>query len=109
MSDQLEDRLKKIIVETLALEDVEPESIETAAPLFGEGLGLDSIDALELALAIHSEFGVKTEENDERNREYYHSVKSLAEFIRSKQAEAEAGAGATASVPSGSSAQENNA
>ena len=90
MSDQLEDRLKKLIVETLALEDVEPESIETEAPLFGEGLGLDSIDALELALAIHKEFGVRTQENDERNREYYFSVASLTQFIREKQAEASA-------------------
>lgn len=87
MPDQLEDRLKKLIVETLALEDVDPASIETEAPLFGEGLGLDSIDALELALAIHSEFGVKTEERDEKNPEYYYSVASLAEFIRTRQAE----------------------
>ena len=90
MSDDLEDRLKKLIVETLALEDVEPASIETEAPLFGEGLGLDSIDALELALAIHSQMGVRTEENDPKNREYYYSVGSLANFIRSKQAEASA-------------------
>ena len=90
MSDQLENRLKEIIVDTLALEDVEPASIETEAPLFGEGLGLDSIDALELALAFHKEFGVRTEENDERNREYYYSVASLAKFIRDKQAEASA-------------------
>jgi len=89
MSDHLEDRLKKLIVDTLALEDVAPESIETEAPLFGEGLGLDSIDALELALAIHSEFGVKTEENDERNREYYHSVRTLADFIRARMATTE--------------------
>ncbi len=88
MADALEDRLKVLIVESLALEDVDPQSIETDAPLFGEGLGLDSIDALELALAIHSEFGVRTKENDEKNREYYHSVKSLAEFIRSEQAKA---------------------
>ncbi len=82
----IEDQLKKLIVETLALEDIEPHTIETDAPLFGEGLGLDSIDALELALAINSEFGVRTEENDERNREYYTSVASLAAFIREKQA-----------------------
>jgi acyl carrier protein len=88
MSDHLEDRLKIMIVETLALEDIEPASIETDAPLFGEGLGLDSIDALELALAIHTEFGVKTEENDERNRDHYRSVRSLADFIRSRQAAA---------------------
>ncbi len=88
MTESLEDRLKKLIVETLVLEDVEPSSIETEAPLFGEGLGLDSIDALELALAIHSEFGVRTREDDERNREYYYSVKSLAEFIRREQEKA---------------------
>lgn len=86
MTEHLEDKLKKMVVDTLALEDIAPESIETEAPLFGEGLGLDSIDALELALAVHSEFGVKTEQNDPKNPEYYYSVKSLADFIRSKTA-----------------------
>ena len=90
MTESLEDRLKKLIVDTLALEDVDPASIETDAPLFGEGLGLDSIDALELALAIHTQFGVRTQENDTRNREYYHSVRSLAAFIREQQAKAPA-------------------
>ena len=90
MSEQLEDRIKHLIVDTLALEDVDPATIVTEAPLFGEGLGLDSIDALELALAIHKEFGVRTEENDPKNREYYKSVASLADFIRSKQREASA-------------------
>ena len=90
MSDQLAARIKEVIVETLALEDVDPTTIETDAPLFGEGLGLDSIDALELALAFHKEFGVRTHESDENNREYYHSVESLAKFIREKQAEAAA-------------------
>jgi len=85
MAESLEDRLKALIVETLVLEDVDPASIETDAALFGEGLGLDSIDALELALAIHSEFGVRTQEDDPNNREYYYSVKSLAEFIRREQ------------------------
>ena len=93
MPDPIEDQLKRLIVDTLGLEDVTPESIETAAPLFGEGLGLDSIDALELALAIHTRFGVQTKENDEKNREYYHSVSSLAEFIRSRQAEKSASGG----------------
>ncbi|HTE06154.1 MAG TPA: phosphopantetheine-binding protein [Planctomycetota bacterium] len=90
MTDTLEDRLKRLIVETLVLEDVDPASIETEAPLFGEGLGLDSIDALELALAIHAEFGVRTREDDSRNREHYHSVGSLAAFIRDEQAKASA-------------------
>ncbi len=93
MPDQLAAQIKAIIVETLALEDVEPASIETGAPLFGEGLGLDSIDALELALAFHKQFGVRTQENDDNNREYYHSVGSLVKFITEKQAEAAASEG----------------
>ena len=85
MSEQtIEDRLKHLIIDTLMLEDVTAEEIETDAPLFGDGLGLDSIDALELALAIHKEFGVRTEEDDERNRDIFHSVKSLAEFVRTE-------------------------
>lgn len=95
MEEDLEGRLKALIVETLALEDVAPEDIETEAPLFGEGLGLDSIDALELALAIHSEFGVRTEEDDERNREYFQSVKSLADFVRTKRPQTSPAAAAT--------------
>lgn len=85
MSDALEPRIKRLIVEALMLEDVEPDDIETDAPLFVEGLGLDSIDALELALAVHKEFGVRTSPDDERNREYFYSVASLAEFIRNNQ------------------------
>ena len=84
MSQSLEDRLKNLIVEALALEDVEPSEIETEDALFVEGLGLDSIDALELALAIQEEFGVATSPDDERNREIFYSVKSLAEFIQSQ-------------------------
>jgi acyl carrier protein len=96
MDDTLEDQLKRLIVDTLALEDVAPETIETDAPLFGEGLGLDSIDALEIALAVHAKFGVKTVANDERNREYYRSIRTLADFIRGKQAENSAAATAGA-------------
>jgi acyl carrier protein len=90
----LELQLKNLIVQSLMLEDVKPEDIETEAPLFVEGLGLDSIDALELALAIHQQFGVKTSQEDERNREIFYSVKSLAEFIRAEQSAAAAAASA---------------
>ena len=69
MQQSLEEQLKHLIVDALALEDVEPGEIETDAPLFVEGLGLDSIDALELALAIQEKFGVAT---------------SLAEFVRAQ-------------------------
>ena len=88
--ESLELRLKNLIVESLMLEDVKPEDIETEGPLFVEGLGLDSIDALELAMAIHQEFGVKTSPEDERNRQIFYSVKSLAEFILAEKASAAA-------------------
>lgn len=71
------------------LEDIDPNDIETDAPLFVEGLGLDSIDALELALALHKEFDVKTAADDERNREIFYSVQSLADFIRKERAGAD--------------------
>lgn len=85
MSESLEERLKKLVVESLALEDVEPEEINTEEALFVEGLGLDSIDALELALAIQEEFGVVTSPDDERNQELFYSIKSLADFIRAEK------------------------
>jgi acyl carrier protein len=84
MQQSLEEQLKHLIVDALALEDVEPGEIETDAPLFVEGLGLDSIDALELALAIQEKFGVATSPDDERNREFFFSVKTLAEFVRAQ-------------------------
>ena len=85
MSQDLELRIKQVIVDALMLEDVKPEDIKTDAPLFVEGLGLDSIDALELAVALHSEFGIRTKADDERNREIFHSVSSLAKFIQEER------------------------
>jgi acyl carrier protein len=76
-----EDELKRLIVDALMLDDVTPSEIVADAPLFGEGLGLDSIDALELAMAIHRRYGVKIEAGDERNREIFKSVRSLAEHV----------------------------
>lgn len=73
--------LKTMIVETLRLEDVRPADIEDAAPLFGDGLGLDSIDALELAVAIEKRFGVKIEAEDEKTKQVFRSVETLARHI----------------------------
>ena len=77
----LEQELKELIVDSLMLEDVKPAEIESSAPLFVEGLGLDSIDALELAMAIEKKFGVKFQPDDDRNREIFSSVRSLAQYI----------------------------
>jgi acyl carrier protein len=82
----IEAELKSLIVEVLMLEDVTPAGIDSEAPIFGEGLGLDSIDALELALAINKRYGVRIKSDDERNREIFRSVRNLASFIAAEQA-----------------------
>jgi acyl carrier protein len=73
--------LKTLIIETLDLEDISPEDIIDDEPLFGEGLGLDSIDALELGLAIKKTFDVKIEANSEKTKEYFYSINNLVQFI----------------------------
>ena len=80
-----EDKIKAIIVSSLDLEGVEPESIETEAPLFGEGLGLDSIDALELGMAIKKEFGIAFSKDPAENKKTFYSVKTIADYIRSQK------------------------
>ena len=85
-SEGLEAELKKLIVEALVLEDIAPDEIETEAPLFVEGLGLDSIDALELAMALEERYGVKIEDDPETNRQIFASVRSLADFVTAQRA-----------------------
>ena len=77
----LETEIKQLIVKTLALEDVTPQDIASDQPLFVEGLGLDSIDALELSVAIGKRFGVKIEGKNMDYRKHFASVRHLAEFI----------------------------
>ena len=78
---EIQDKIKDIIVSSLDLEDIIPAEIETEAPLFGEGLGLDSIDALELGMAIKKEFGIVFSKDPAENKKVFYSVKSLAEHI----------------------------
>jgi acyl carrier protein len=85
-SENLEAELKKLIVEALVLEDIAPDEIETDAPLFVEGLGLDSIDALELAMALEERYGVKIEDDPDENRRIFASVRSLADFVTAQRA-----------------------
>ena len=80
-----EDRIKQLIVSSLDLEEVEPADIDTEAPLFGEGLGLDSIDALELGMAIKKEFGVSFSKDPAENKRVFHSVKTIADYVRSQK------------------------
>ncbi len=80
MSD-LKLEIKRLIIEVLALEDITPEDIVDDAPLFGEGLGLDSIDALELGIALRKRYQLKLEANDAGMKEYFRSVSSLCLLV----------------------------
>lgn len=73
--------IKELIVTTLELEDIAPAEINAAEPLFVEGLGLDSIDALELGMALRKKYQVHFDSKDTENKKYFASVNSLAEFI----------------------------
>ena len=83
----LNQELKQLIVEALQLEDVDPASITDTGALFGAGLGLDSIDALELATAIARKYDVEVNQ-DQETRDAFRSVQHLADFITNKRAAA---------------------
>ncbi len=86
----LETELKHFLVECLLLEDVTAEMIDTDAPLFVEGLGLDSIDALELGMGLSRKYGFKIEPKDPGVREAFRTVRSLAAFVRDQRQPVEA-------------------
>jgi len=77
----LEKEVAQLIVDALNLEEVKPEEIDPEAPLFREGLGLDSIDALELALAISKKYGFKLQSDDKQNSEIFRSLRALAQHV----------------------------
>jgi acyl carrier protein len=81
MADPLSNYLKRMIVETLRLEDVDPAQIKDDEPLVGSGLALDSIDALELVVKIEKDFGIKIASAEE-SRQALASLASLADYIR---------------------------
>jgi acyl carrier protein len=76
----MERELAELIVSALDLE-VTPESIEPEAPLFNEGLGLDSIDALEISLEISKKYGIEIKAEDEQNEQIFTSLRALAAFV----------------------------
>lgn len=82
--DDLINKLKAEIIEVLNLEDLDLDDIETDAPLFNEGLGLDSIDALELIVLMEKEYGIKIDD-PKKGKEIFYSVKTMAEFITKNQ------------------------
>jgi len=78
--DELILKLKEEILEVLNLEDVKPEDMDENAPLFGEGLGLDSIDALELIVLMEKVYGIKLKDPNQ-GKEIFKSIKVMAEYI----------------------------
>ncbi len=80
-----EQEIAALLVEVLDLEDVRPEEIDPAEPLVGEGLGLDSIDALEVALAISQRYGVQMKAEEENTQQAFSNLQKLCEFIDSRR------------------------
>lgn len=85
MTEDLQNKIKALIVKRLKLE-IKPEEIDSATPLFGTGLGLDSIDALELVVGLEQEFGIKVKD-EEVGKEIFASVNTLAEYVKKKKGE----------------------
>ncbi|MEP2771355.1 MAG: phosphopantetheine-binding protein [Fulvivirga sp.] len=82
--DNLREQLKVEIIELLNLEDMEPEDISNDELLFGDGLGLDSIDALELIVLLEKNYGLKIE-NPEEGKKVFQSIDTMAEYIESNK------------------------
>ncbi|MDC8829468.1 phosphopantetheine-binding protein [Alteromonas gilva] len=87
MATQTESELKmaQLMVEALNLEDMEADEIDPEEQLFGDGLGLDSIDALEISLAISKEYGVQIKAEDEGTREAFATLRSLTAFVENNK------------------------
>ena len=83
---ELENELKALIIRTLELEDITIDDIVTSEPLFEDGLGLDSIDALEIGLALQQTYGVEIDEESEETRAHFASIANLAKFVAGEQA-----------------------
>ena len=81
-----EHQLAQLIVDSLNLEDIDATAIEPEAPLFGDGLGLDSIDALELALAISKQYGFQLRSDNPDNRQIFASLRALSAHVEQHRA-----------------------
>ncbi|AND68983.1 acyl carrier protein [Dyella thiooxydans] len=82
----LEQDIAGLIIDTLNLEDLQPGDIPPDQPLFRDGLGLDSVDALELALALQKRYGIRVESDAKNAREHFATVANLAAYVASQQA-----------------------
>ena len=82
--DELIAKLKEQVIEQLNLEDINPEDIDEKEPLFGDGLGLDSIDALELIVLLEREYGIKINDPSE-GKKIFNSIETMAKYISENQ------------------------
>ncbi|EOB2573382.1 phosphopantetheine-binding protein [Vibrio fluvialis] len=82
--ETLHNDIKQLIIDALNLEDISIDDIDTEAPLFGDGLGLDSIDALELGLSIKKKYNIVIDADDTNTRQHFSSVANLARYISSQ-------------------------
>lgn len=78
----LEQEIAQLIIDTLNLDHLTVDDIPAQQPLFGDGLGLDSVDALELALVLQKQFGIRIESNVKESRRHFATVASLASFVQ---------------------------
>lgn len=83
--NNLEKEIKELIIKSLNLEDVSVDDIDSEEPLFVDGLGLDSIDALELGMVLQKKYGIKIETQNEDIKKYFFSVRTIAEFVGEKR------------------------
>jgi acyl carrier protein len=84
-SPDLKRALKELLIERLKFEDMTPDDIRDDEPLFEGGLGLDSIDALEIVVLLESEYGIKVK-NESAARQYFRSISTLADFVEQRSA-----------------------
>ena len=82
---ELEKDIKQLIIEALDLEDISADDISTEEALFGDGLGLDSIDALELGMALKKKYNLTLGKDKEENKKHFYSVKTIASLVRAQK------------------------
>jgi acyl carrier protein len=83
--ESLENEIKKLVIETLELEDISTADIDSSEPLFIDGLGLDSIDALELGVALQIRYLIEFQTNEDDNKKHFESIETLAKFVNEQR------------------------
>jgi acyl carrier protein len=83
--EELENELKQLIIDALSLKDVDPKDVDASTSLFGDGLGLDSVDVLELGVMLDEKYGIRVKGDDKEHQAAFETVGSLARFVASQR------------------------